>query len=288
MGPPRLDPGEPIVSSIRAPIPTATRAREPPPPATRSVAMGVNLQPLPLVNVVSAGPGMNPLKYKGAAPAPPVSAGPYAPADRSSAPQQPSLHPRKQEEQDLHGRPSGFGYAVSKGEAEEEGYDDDDEAMPAMISDGMLPQYYLGDSSSTSSWVENNHIASDEAEAEGEGEGDIGGGDDDDDQSQYSDVEGGPVDGPVRRPRRQTLYSDDGEGDDTRYSRYTASLYSVNSVMDDKKSGEARARFVRRVQALYGGKKKERLAADEDVIPPVPKLPEGLRGLGMAARIGRF
>jgi hypothetical protein len=160
--------------------------------------------------------------------------------------------------------------------------DDDNEATHALIPDGMLPQYYLGDSSSTSSWVENNHVASDEAEAEADID------DGDDDRSQYSDVESGPVEGLVQKPRRQTLYSDDGEDDDTRYSRYTASLYSVTSVMDDKKSGEARARFVRRVRALYESKERERLVADEDVIPPVPKLPQALRGLGMATRIGMF
>ena len=117
-----------------------------------------------------------------------------------------------------------------------------------------------------------------ESEHEMEGGEDL----DEDDRSHYSDSENHGTAEVQRSPewwRRQTVYSDDEE--DTRYSRYTASVYSVTSVLDDQKSGEARERFVRRVQALYGQESRE------EIVPPVPKLPEGLWRPGVGRGVGR-
>jgi hypothetical protein len=71
---------------------------------------------------------------------------------------------------------------------------------------------------------------------------------------------------------------------DTRFSRISAAQ-SVYSVMDDKKSGEARERFLNRVAAMYGEGGRE-----VPPVPPVPKLPEGIvikgTGVGMRRRMG--
>lgn len=84
----------------------------------------------------------------------------------------------------------------------------------------------------------------------------------------------------------------------------TISVYSTHSIMDNEKSGEARDRFVSRVQAMYGPDGRERSSAIIDrereglemerihmrrveggrgrlnvATPPVPKLPEEFRAL---------
>lgn len=66
--------------------------------------------------------------------------------------------------------------------------------------------------------------------------------------------------------------------DESRFSRYSA-VQSVYSVLDGEKSEEARERFVRRVTAMYG-------QGGREVVPPMPKLPEGLmiKGTGVGMR----
>ncbi|KAJ3517334.1 hypothetical protein NMY22_g13990 [Coprinellus aureogranulatus] len=63
---------------------------------------------------------------------------------------------------------------------------------------------------------------------------------------------------------------------DTMYGRESEyfddeSIYSRVSVLDPDQSEEARERFVRRVQAMMKARGEE-----PEVIPPVPKIPEGL------------
>jgi hypothetical protein len=80
---------------------------------------------------------------------------------------------------------------------------------------------------------------------------------------------------------RRSMDFDDEDPEPKRYSRFNESAYSLHSIMDDEKSGSARDRFVRRVQALYGSDGRE------NEVPPVPKLPVGYRvqGIGRGGRI---
>ncbi|KAG6899371.1 hypothetical protein C0993_010836 [Termitomyces sp. T159_Od127] len=62
-------------------------------------------------------------------------------------------------------------------------------------------------------------------------------------------------------------YRDDGDGEiHSRWSG-TMSIYSRASVLDPEKSEEARQRFIKRVEDLYGDGGREK-------IPPVPKIPD--------------
>jgi hypothetical protein len=75
---------------------------------------------------------------------------------------------------------------------------------------------------------------------------------------------------------------DDEDPEHKRYSRFGESAYSLHGIMDDEKSGTARDRFVRRVQALYGSDGRE------NEVPPVPKLPSGYRVQGIGRGVGRI
>ncbi|KAG6840437.1 hypothetical protein C0991_006749 [Blastosporella zonata] len=57
------------------------------------------------------------------------------------------------------------------------------------------------------------------------------------------------------------------DGDDTN-SRWSGSIYSRMSVLDPEQSEEARQRFIKRVEDLYGDGGREKN------IPPVPKIPD--------------
>jgi hypothetical protein len=82
-----------------------------------------------------------------------------------------------------------------------------------------------------------------------------------------------------RRSRRgrSTVYASDDDHDNLsnnghghsggkgRSSRYSGSIYSRGSFLDNEKSGEARQRFLKHVEAMLG---------ERSAVPPVPKLPE--------------
>ncbi|EAU83749.1 hypothetical protein CC1G_05653 [Coprinopsis cinerea okayama7 len=75
---------------------------------------------------------------------------------------------------------------------------------------------------------------------------------------------------------RDTLYTMEDDDYDDR------SIYSRVSILDPDKSGETRDRFVRRVEAMLRAKEAREGAP---VVPPVPKIPEGLAN---ASRPNRF
>ncbi|KIY53305.1 hypothetical protein FISHEDRAFT_55374 [Fistulina hepatica ATCC 64428] len=71
----------------------------------------------------------------------------------------------------------------------------------------------------------------------------------------------------------------------SRESQWTESIYSLYSrasIMDNDRSGEARSRFLRRVEAMYDENGQE-IDGHGDVIPPVPRLPAGF-GNGRTVR----
>ncbi|KAJ2919055.1 hypothetical protein MD484_g1295, partial [Candolleomyces efflorescens] len=70
---------------------------------------------------------------------------------------------------------------------------------------------------------------------------------------------------------RETLYQWEDDLSKNRESRWSGSIYSRVSIMDPDQSEEARERFVKRVQAMMGNGEPQ-----EEVIPPVPRIPEGL------------
>lgn len=78
--------------------------------------------------------------------------------------------------------------------------------------------------------------------------------------------------------------ADADEDEDNRFSRFSARVQSVYSVLDGDKSEEARKQFVRRVTAMYGDGGRARWG--EAGVPPVPELPDGLviRGTGVGRR----
>lgn len=80
---------------------------------------------------------------------------------------------------------------------------------------------------------------------------------------------------------RDTTYTwDDGAtGRGARESRWSGSIYSRMSILDADESEATRDRFVKRVEAMMARKEKE-------VVPPVPKIPEGL--VGATSRWGKF
>ena len=112
----------------------------------------------------------------------------------------------------------------------------------------------------------------------------------DDDRSVYTDESQTAV-----RETKYVLERDDEEvwGGMEKNSRWSGSIYSRTSVLDVETSGEARERFVRRVEAMLDetGRQKEKgvgrgVGRGMDV-PPVPKLPEGLRARpGTATGVG--
>jgi hypothetical protein len=116
---------------------------------------------------------------------------------------------------------------------------------------------------------------------------------DDDDRSQYSDSgdrqtfylpEEDEYEPPHRQPEHGRRFVDahheEEDESDPRLSRFTT--HSVYSLMDQEKSGAARQQFVNRVQALYGPDGREK-----EVVPPVPQLPEGLRGRVVAKGLAK-
>lgn len=74
--------------------------------------------------------------------------------------------------------------------------------------------------------------------------------------------------------------SDQEEGGD-RTSRWSGSIYSRASFLDPDKSEETRDRFIQRVEAMM------RDEGREQVIPPVPKIPEGLVRTGTPTVTGK-
>ncbi|KAI0665571.1 hypothetical protein C8Q78DRAFT_995428 [Trametes maxima] len=65
---------------------------------------------------------------------------------------------------------------------------------------------------------------------------------------------------------RDTLYLDSEEGGGDRYSVWSDAA-SRHSFLDNERSAAIRAKFVKRVEAMYG----------QDLVPPVPQLDPGLR-----------
>ncbi|GLB42814.1 hypothetical protein LshimejAT787_1202630 [Lyophyllum shimeji] len=76
----------------------------------------------------------------------------------------------------------------------------------------------------------------------------------------------------VRRKLSTSTEMEEGGGD--RNSRWSGSIYSRVSVLDPEESEEARQRFVKRVEAMYGDGGREK----SDVVPPVPKIPDAFVG----------
>jgi hypothetical protein len=70
---------------------------------------------------------------------------------------------------------------------------------------------------------------------------------------------------------RETIYQWEEDLSKNRESRWSGSIYSRVSIMDPDQSEEARERFVKRVQAMMNNGEPQ-----DEVIPPVPRIPEGL------------
>ncbi|CAA7264454.1 unnamed protein product [Cyclocybe aegerita] len=103
---------------------------------------------------------------------------------------------------------------------------------------------------------------------------------------------------PRERPRQLSEYTDDDArtlGD--RASRWSDSVYSRVSILDEDESEQTRDRFVRRVEAMLEAERKrnalEGLVGDDETgaglglgrgyIPPVPKLPEAYSNSNLGA-----
>ncbi|KAH6905108.1 hypothetical protein BKA70DRAFT_1373199 [Coprinopsis sp. MPI-PUGE-AT-0042] len=74
-----------------------------------------------------------------------------------------------------------------------------------------------------------------------------------------------------REPSTYTWEDDEmGLNNNHRESRWSGSIYSRISILDEDQSGQTRDRFIQRVEAMVKAKEKG------EVVPPVPALPEGL------------
>lgn len=73
----------------------------------------------------------------------------------------------------------------------------------------------------------------------------------------------------ARDPSRDTTYTwEDDEMGNNRESRWSGSIYSRISILDEDQSGQTRDRFIQRVEAM--------MKAKDQVVPPVPNLADGL------------
>lgn len=80
---------------------------------------------------------------------------------------------------------------------------------------------------------------------------------------------------PVPRDARDTVYTWDedheAKGGNNRESRWSGSIYSRISILDEDKSEQTRDRFIQRVEAMVRAKER-----NGEAVPPVPNLAEGL------------
>jgi len=109
---------------------------------------------------------------------------------------------------------------------------------------------------------------------DGSGEGD---GSDSDYRYEVED-EDGDGDGSEEVGRKLSTSTESGD----RNNRWSGSIYSRVSVLDPEKSEEARQRFIKRVEDLYGDDGREK------IVPPVPKIPDAFVGATAGQRWNRF
>ncbi|KAF9039218.1 hypothetical protein BJ165DRAFT_1531313 [Panaeolus papilionaceus] len=94
---------------------------------------------------------------------------------------------------------------------------------------------------------------------------------------------------PQLRPRAREPESEYTVGDRT--SRWSGSVYSRNSILDEEESEQTRGRFIDRVKAMLSEKDGSGTDHRGDYVPPVPRLPDAYASgntTSSASRWGRF
>jgi hypothetical protein len=76
---------------------------------------------------------------------------------------------------------------------------------------------------------------------------------------------------------------EDGRAAGDRMSRWSGSIYSRASILDEDESGETRDRLVKRVEEMLVSETKKNGGAGHGFVPPVPRLPDAYANGNMGA-----
>ena len=76
---------------------------------------------------------------------------------------------------------------------------------------------------------------------------------------------------------------EDGRAVGDRMSRWSGSIYSRVSILDEDESGETRDRLVKRVEEMLDSETKRNGGAGRGYVPPVPRLPDAYANANMGA-----
>ena len=76
---------------------------------------------------------------------------------------------------------------------------------------------------------------------------------------------------------------EDGRAAGDRMSRWSGSIYSRASILDEDESGETRDRLVKRVEEMLSSERKKSGGAGRGFVPPVPRLPDAYANGNMGA-----